>query len=91
LNIPFLAETSTKQRESLRASFCRVTMADVIEDVDVKATTASEGDSHCHKVTLRFHLLSKEDYKDSYPVKRKHILKYFETKFISKVQLYINR
>ena len=84
MTIPFHPDISEKQRESLRISLNRVTMADILENVHVKETIQTKGE-RCRLVKMRFEWLPKKVYKDKFCVAHNEIMDYFEKKFVHKV------
>ena len=84
MTIPFLDGISDKAKEKLRVSLNRVTLADVLEKVDVTETTLVHGKRQ-RNVKMRFEFLPRRAYKDKFDVDPGQVLDYFEKKFIVKV------
>ena len=84
MTIPFLEGITDKAKEKLRVSLNRVTLSDVLETVHVTETMLVRGKRQ-RNVKMRFEFLPRKAYKDKFDVEPKHILDFFEKRFIAKV------
>jgi len=75
-----------KKAEKLKLKLTRVTLADVLEKIDV-TERLSIREKRDRIYSLKFHFLPRECYKDRFCVKPKDILLYFEAHFINKILL----
>lgn len=81
MDIPFRDTANLEVvSEKLRQRMCRVTVADVLEYVDVKSEVILRP-SAVRKFKLRFQFLPREAYKDDFCVKPKQILKHMSQSF----------
>lgn len=90
MDIPLLVkgQKGLRKAERLKLKLTRVTLADVLEKVDVTEQLNVAGDSHRSRIyTLAFHFLPKDSYKDRFCVKPKQVMRYFETVFVHRVLL----
>ncbi|XP_044762771.1 DNA-directed RNA polymerase I subunit RPA1 [Coccinella septempunctata] len=78
--IPFLPiEDLERESEALRKKFNRVTVADVLKDIEVEITSSSRTNSH--RYTLKFVFLPHRQYSKDYCVNPKYIIKHMRRKF----------
>lgn len=83
MTIPFLPTTSKREMEELRVRLNRVTLADVLERVEVREYLQLERGAHRERIMkLKFHFLPRKLYKDKYAVNKDDIALYFESKFV---------
>jgi len=75
-----------KQAEKLKLKLTRVTLADVLEKIDV-TESLSIRETRDRIYALKFHFLPRKCYKDRFCVKPEDILQYFEDHFIKKILL----
>nr|CAG4649915.1 EOG090X00BV [Sida crystallina] len=90
MDIPLLmtGPEGVKKAERLKLKLTRVTLADVLEKVEVSETVNAAPDVARSRIyTLTFHFLPRKSYRDRFCVMPTTILSYFETVFIDKVLL----
>jgi DNA-directed RNA polymerase I subunit RPA1 len=85
-NIP----DAQKKAESLRKKLNRVTVADVLEKIDVQCEIVTEPDRQL-KTTIRFSFIPHHQYKPQYTVKPPQIIKHMQRKFFDEMFLTIRR
>ncbi|XP_045773267.1 DNA-directed RNA polymerase I subunit RPA1 [Maniola jurtina] len=79
-NIPDL----TRKAEKLRQKMNRVTVADVLEKIDVQCQIVTEPNRQL-KTTMRFAFLPHSQYKTQYAVKPPQVIKHMQNKFFSEM------
>lgn len=84
MTIPFKPNISEKDQEKLRIKMCRVTLADVIQDVTI-TEKIKIGAKRAREVTVKFQYLPYKSYKDKFMVNEERVLSYFEDKFVPQV------
>ncbi|CAG9786553.1 unnamed protein product [Diatraea saccharalis] len=86
MDIPLRADIPDiqKKAEKLRQKLNRVTVADVLEKIDVQCEIVTEPDRQL-KTTMRFVFLPHAQYKPQYVVKPKQIIKHMERKFFEEM------
>lgn len=80
MDIPFLPGVTEKQAEKLRLQLTKVTMAQVLEKVEVRERI--DIGTRCRVHTLKFVFLHKSEYSKNFCVKPRHILQYVEEGFL---------
>jgi DNA-directed RNA polymerase I subunit RPA1 len=80
MDIPFLRGVSEAQATKLRIDLTRVTLAQVLQSVEVRERFESGSSARIY--SLRFIFLRPSEYRDSFAVKPSSILRYFEKNFI---------
>lgn len=86
MDIPFRDDIPdlTKKAEKLRQKLNRVTVADVLEKIDVQCQIVIKPDRQL-KTTMRFQFLPFSQYKTQYAVKPPQILKHMQNKFFDEM------
>lgn len=85
MDIPFKdLPNLNKKAERLRQKLNRVTVADVLEKIDVECEIVTEPNRQL-KTTLKFWFLPKSQYKTQYAVKPKQIINHMSRKFFSEM------
>ena len=90
MDIPLLKKgpKGVKMAERLKLKLTRVTLADVLEKVDVtERLRIGAGNNRLRIYSLTFHFLPRKYYQQKFCVKPKQILHYFESHFIKDVLL----
>ena len=89
MDIPLLKKgpKGVKMAERLKLKLTRVTLADVLEKVDVTERLHLTENNRSRIYSLTFHFLPRDSYSDRFCVKPKQILRYFESNFVSSVLL----
>lgn len=91
MEIPFLDVPDLEmQAEALRKSLTRVTVADVLEKIDVRVRLQTQPVRQ-HLYTVKFHFLPYKLYKEEFNVKPKLILKHMTKRFFSQMFSSIKR
>nr|CAG4641431.1 EOG090X00BV [Eurycercus lamellatus] len=87
MDIPLLLKgpKAVKQAEKLKLKLTRVTLADLLETVEVTERMSIRTSNRSRIYGLTFTFLPHSSYKDRYCVKPKQVLRYFETYFVGKV------
>lgn len=80
MDIPLLPHVTPSQAEYLRLHLTRVTLAQVLQQVDV--TERLDPGAGCRLLSLKFRFLSSSEYRCKFAVRPGNILKYFERGFI---------
>ena len=88
MDIPLLKKgpKGVRMAERLKLKLTRVTLADVLEKVDV-TERIDAGNNRSRIYTLTFHFLPRDSYKDRFCVKPNQVLRYFEGHFVNNVLL----
>ena len=76
-----------KIAKRLKLKLTRVTLADVLEKVDVTERLDLTENNRSRIYSLTFHFLPRDSYSDRFCVKPKQVLRYFEGHFVSNVLL----
>lgn len=92
LDIPFRADIHNlnKKAEKLRQKLNRVTVADVLEKIDVKCEIVMLPDRQL-KTTMRFVFLPLDQYKTQYAVKPQQIINHMQKKFFDEMFLVVRK
>ncbi|CAK1554227.1 unnamed protein product [Leptosia nina] len=92
MDIPFLDNLSglTRKAEKLRKKMNRVTVADVLEKIDVECEIVTHPDRQL-KTTMRFVFLPHSQYKTQYVVKPAQIIKHMQNKFFKEMFAFIRK
>ena len=80
-------EKGIKIAKRLKLKLTRVTLADVLEKVDVTERLDLTENNRSRIYSLTFHFLPRDSYSDRFCVKPKQVLRYFEGHFVSNVLL----
>lgn len=80
MDIPFLVGVSERQAEKLRLHLTRVTLAQVLERIEVREKV--DVPTRCRVHILKFVFLEGSEYSRNFCVKPKHVLEYFEETFL---------
>lgn len=83
-------EKLNKKAEKLRQKLNRVTIADVLEKIDVKCEIIVEPTREL-KTTMRFSFLPYSQYKTQYAVKPERIIKHMQNKFFDQMFMVIRK
>ncbi|XP_004925181.2 DNA-directed RNA polymerase I subunit RPA1 [Bombyx mori] len=85
MDIPFLNVSDvTKKAEKLRQKLNRVTIADVLEKIDVQCEIVVRPERQL-KTTMKFTFLPHKQYKTQYAVKPTQIIKHMQNKFFDEM------
>ena len=84
LSIPFLPNVSQREKDAVRILMNRVTLADVLESVNVSEKLQVRG-GRSRMVKMRFEFLPRKMYKNEFKTTPSELLDYFETRFIARV------
>ena len=84
MTIPFLPHITPKEREKMRLKLTRVTLENVIEEVQISEKLLF-GRERSRQVTLTFKFLPKKVFKQKYYVTPSKILNFFEKKYVGKI------
>lgn len=86
MDIPFRQDIPNlnKQAERLRQKLNKVTIADVLEKIDVTCEIVTSPNRQL-KTTLKFTFLPHSQYKTQYTVKPRHIIKHMQNKFFNEM------
>ncbi|XP_068633088.1 DNA-directed RNA polymerase I subunit RPA1 [Battus philenor] len=86
MDIPFRKDLSdlNKKAERLRQKLNRVTVADVLEKIDVQCEIVTKPQRQL-KTTMRFSFLPHAQYKTQYAVKPPQIIKHMQNKFFTEM------
>ncbi|CAH0691686.1 unnamed protein product [Spodoptera exigua] len=86
MDIPFRDDIPdlTKKAEKLRQKLNRVTVADVLEKIDVECQIVIKPERQL-KTTMRFQFLPHSQYKTQYAVKPAQIIKHMQNKFFEEM------
>lgn len=86
MDIPFLPNIPdlNKKAEKLRQKMNRVTVADVLEKIDVECEVVTSPERQL-KTTMRFSFLPYSQYKTQYAVKPPQIIKHMQNKFFNEM------
>ncbi|XP_039753127.1 DNA-directed RNA polymerase I subunit RPA1 [Pararge aegeria] len=92
MDIPFLPNLPdlNKKAEKLRQKMNRVTVADVLEKIDVQCEIVTNPERQL-KATMRFSFLPYSQYKTQYAVKAPQIIKHMQKKFFPEMFAVIRR
>lgn len=92
MDIPFRDDLSNlnKKAERLRQKLNKVTVADVLEKIDVACEIVTTPNRQL-KTTMRFAFLPHSQYKMQYTVKPQHIIRHMNNKFFSEMFAVIRR
>lgn len=87
MEVPLLGvdDVTDPKAEVLRRSMTRVTVADILEKIDVTTRLQASGISRQHVYTLKFHFLPHELYKDEFNVTPKTILSHMTKRFFEQM------
>ena len=83
LTIPFHKNISLEQKEAVKVKMNRCSIADVLEFVQVDEKLKARGD-RARQLTMRFEFQKSRNYKEQYCVNEHDVLRYFETRYISR-------
>merc|ERR1712020_330176 len=83
LTIPFHKNISPEQKRAVKVKMNRCSIADVLEYVQVDENLKACGD-RARQLTMRFEFQKSKNYKENYCVNEHDVLKYFETRYISR-------
>ena len=90
MDIPMLkkGEEGLRLAHKLKKKLARVTLSDVLEDIDVtERMLVGSGDNRARIYDLNFKFLPQPCYQDRFCIKPVQILRYFEDVFVSKILL----
>ncbi|XP_045498094.1 DNA-directed RNA polymerase I subunit RPA1 [Colias croceus] len=92
MDIPFLDNISdlTRKAEKLRRKMNRVTVADVLEKIDVECEIVIKPNRQL-KTTMRFVFLPHSQFKTQYVIKPAQIIKHMQNKFFSEMLTHIRK
>ena len=84
MDIPFREGVSEREMDKLRLSLNRVIFSDILEKVDVTEKMKLKP-TRARVIEMKFQFLPFKHYKQNFGIRPAQVLKYFETKFITKI------
>lgn len=81
MDIPFMPHISERKAEKFRLRFTKVTVADVLEKIDVYEKIDPRPSARMNLYKMRFHFLPRSAYKTKYPLTPDKIMQYMEASF----------
>jgi len=81
MDIPFLPDISEKKAEKFRLKFTKVTVADVLEKIDVYEKIDTRPGKRMNLYKMCFKFLPRSAYKTKYPLTPNKIMQFMEVSF----------